>query len=93
MATVKAVMPGLHKALGTFPVGSAEYKAVHSAIKALIPVFGQSEDSSLVPQAIQQLAQAARSGGSLANAPATGLQAAPPKMPAAPGGGPEAMAA
>lgn len=70
-------MPGLHKALGAFPVGSPKYKAVLSSIKALMPVFGGPEEKSLVPAAISQMATAAKGGGPVMSAPAPGLAPGP----------------
>lgn len=80
-AMVNAAMPALHKALAAFPLGSEKYKAVHSAIKALFPVFGSPEEKSLVPAAISQMATANRAGGPLASAPAPGLTPAPAPSP------------
>jgi len=77
-AMVKAVMPAMHKALMAYPVGSKEYKAILRALTSLTPIFGQSQDQNLVPPAIMQLAQAAKSGGPVASAPPPGLAAAPP---------------
>lgn len=74
-------MPQLHKALAAFPIGSEEYKSVVAMIKAGMPIFGEPEGQNLVPQAIAQMAQAARPAGPLATAPAPGLNPAP--LPAA----------
>ncbi len=77
-AMMKAVMPAMHQALMAFPVGSKEYKAVLRALTSLTPIFGQSQDRNLVPPALLQLAQAAKSGGPIASAPPPGIAPAPP---------------
>lgn len=88
VAQVKATMPVLYKTLSAFPPGSKENKAVLSAIQALNPIFAESGDKALVPAAIQQMAQAAKSGGPLASAPAPGISPAP-----LPGGDDQKLAA
>lgn len=77
-AMLKSVIPQLHQALMAFPVNSPEYKSVDKALAALTPAFGQSQGSNLVPAAILQQAQAAKTGST----PLAG--AAPPLSPAPP---------
>ena len=61
-AQLKMSVPLFIKALTAFPVGSKEFKAVQDVIKKLSDTFGGEEKQSLVPAAVQQLAQAAHSG-------------------------------
>lgn len=90
-AAVKAAVAQLHQALMAFPVNSPNYKAVDQALAKLTPMFGGAEQSNLVPAAILQQAQAAKSGqtpvGSaappMAPSPPPGGGASPPGMPAA----------
>jgi hypothetical protein len=88
-ATVKSLIPGLHKAMAAYPVGSKKYAAVLNALRALTANFGREEASPLVPAAIQQLAMAAKQGGPMQGAPPPGLAPAPPPPGAGipPGGG------
>lgn len=80
-AVIQSVIPQLHKALMALPVNSPEYQAVDKALAALTPKFGQPDGKNLVPAAILQQANAAKSG-------ATPLAAsAPPLAPAPPPGG------
>jgi hypothetical protein len=85
-ATLKGIMPVMHKALQSYPVGSKKYGAVLNALRALTANFGKEDQASMVPAAIQQMAQAAKGGGALsAGAPSPGLSPAPPKMGPPPG--------
>lgn len=90
-AMVKSVIPSLHRALSALPINSPEYKAVDKALAALTPAFGQQEGKNLVPAAILQQAQAAKSGSSPLGSAAPPLQPAPP--PGASEQPPEAAAA
>ena len=85
-ASIKAVLPVMHKALSAYPVGSKKYAAVLNALRALTANFGKEDQSAMVPAAIQQMALAAKGGGPLSQPAAPpGLQPAPvPGM----GGGP-----
>lgn len=83
VAQVKAVMGPLHQALAAFPVGTKEYKAVLRMLNAAGPVFGQAQEGNLVPAAITQMANAAKTGGSPLASVAPGLKPALPQ----PGGG------
>ena len=78
VASVKAIMPQLYRALTAFPPGSKQNKAVLSAVQALNPIFSAEPGSALVPAAIQQMAQQAKAGGPLQGAPAPGIANAPP---------------
>jgi hypothetical protein len=89
IAQVKAVMSPLHRALAAVPVGSKEYKGILAALRALAPIFGEAQDGNLVPAAVAQMGQAAKSGGSPLSAVAPGLQ---PQM-TPPSGGPSPLAA
>lgn len=80
-AMIKAMLPGLHKALGAYPVGSKKYGSLLNAIRALSSNFGKEDQGSLVPAAVLQMAMAARGGGPLSAAPPPGLQPAPPGGP------------
>jgi hypothetical protein len=93
---LKSVIPSLHQALQAFPVNSPQYKAVDRALAALTPTFGQQQGQNLVPAAILQQAQAAKSGQSpISNAMPPLQPAPPPGASASPagGGGGDAMAA
>jgi hypothetical protein len=88
-ATIKALIPGLHKAMAAYPVGSKKYAAVLNALRALTANFGREESTPMVPAALQQLAMAAKSGGPMQGAPPPGLAPAPPPGGAGiPPGGP-----
>lgn len=80
VAMLKGVVPIMYKLLAAFPFGSKENSAVQRALTALSPIAGKTEEDSLVPSAIQQMALAAK-GGPLKNAPPVGIS------PAAPPGG------
>lgn len=80
VAMLKAVVPTLYKLLGAFPFGSKENSAVQRALTALSPIAGKTEEESLVPAAVQQMALAAK-GGQLKAAPPTGVS--PAAAPAA----------
>lgn len=77
IAQLKSIFPLMYKVLAAFPAGSKEWSAVSRALTALGPVVGKTEEDSLVPSAIQQLAVASKAGG-LKNAPPVGLAAASP---------------
>lgn len=85
-ALVKAMIPGLHKALSAYPPESKEYKAVLRALSALTANFKGAEEESMVPAALLQLAQAQKGGGGRAPAqPPMPIKAAPPVPPGGPG--------
>ena len=87
MASLKAMVPLVHKVLLALPVGSKEYKTVHRIIGDLNQLFTGANDATsqgLVPAAIQQMAVAAK-GGANPRPPAPGLA---PALP--PGGEAEA---
>ena len=79
-ALIKAIMPTLHKALSAYAVGGKKYQSVLRALQALNANFGREQTQPLVPAAIMQLAQNAKSGGPMS----TG--APPPVAPRAPEG-------
>lgn len=83
-AMLKSIVPTLYKLLAAFPFGSKENSAVSRALTALSPIAGKTEENSLVPAAIQQMALAAK-GGQLKSAPPVGISPAQP-----PGAQPEA---
>lgn len=87
-AMVKAVIPALHKAMSAYPVGSKKYSAMLNALRALTANFGKETQQPMVPAAILQMAQAAKSGGPMANAPPMPIAPSTPSGP--PGGGAEA---
>lgn len=86
-ASIKAIMPILHKSLSAFEVGSKEYMSVMGAIQKLTGTFSKPSGSNLVPAALQQIMGAAKSGappmnpvaagatGQMANVQAAGQQA------------------
>lgn len=76
VAQLKAIIPTLYKIMAAFPPGSKENSAMLRAVTAMSPIAGKTEQNSLVPAAIQQMAAAAQSGG-LKNAPPVGLAKAP----------------
>lgn len=77
IAALKGAFPLFYKLLSAFPVGSEDWEAVNTAMKALGKVVGKTHNESLVPSAIQQMAMAAKQGGPLKNAPPVGIQSAP----------------
>lgn len=77
-AVVKSLIPGLHKAMAAYPVGSKKYAAVLNALRALTANFGREESAPMVPAALQQLAMANKGGGPMQGAPPPGLAPAPP---------------
>jgi hypothetical protein len=83
-AMIKSMIPGLHKALGAYAVGSKKYNGLLNAIRALTSNFGKENQESLVPSAIQQMAMAAKSGAPLPGAMPPGIATATPE----PGAGP-----
>lgn len=85
-AMIKAVMPAFHKALSAFPIGSPKYKSLLNAVKALSDAFGSEQDGAMVPSAISQLAQQARSGRPPRPGVPPGVQAPPGGMPPPPQG-------
>lgn len=91
VAQLKAIMSPMHRALAAFAVGSKEYRAVLSALKALSPIFGEAQDGNLVPAAAQQIMQAARSGQSPLASVAPGIKPSLP-MGAPPAAGAPALA-
>lgn len=93
-ATIKSVLPTLHKALLAYPVGSKKYSGLLNALRALTSNFGKEDSAALTPAAAQQITQSAKMGGAMAGgAPPPGLTPAPgagmPGMGGAemPGGG------
>lgn len=80
VAMLKAIVPTLYKLQSAFPFGSKENSAVQRALTALSPIAGKTEEDSLVPAAVQQMAMAAK-GGPLKAAPPTGVS--PAAAPAA----------
>src|SRR5258708_15974834 len=65
MASLKAMVPLVHKVLLALPVGSKEYKTGHRIIGALNQLFTGANDATsqaLVPAATQQIAVAAKVG-------------------------------
>jgi hypothetical protein len=83
-AMIQAIMPALHKALTAYQVGSKKYIAVTRSITALAANFGKSNQASMVPAALQQLAQAGKTGAPFGSAPPPAIN---PAMGAAAGGG------
>ena len=83
-AMIKAVIPALHKAMSAYEIGSKKYAAVLNAIRALTANFGKEQQGAMVPAAIMQMAQAAKSGGPMGTAPP------PPIAPQEPSGPPGA---
>lgn len=77
IAQLKAIVPLLMKTLSALKVGSEEWSAVADAVKSLGKIVGKTEEDSLVPAAVQQMAMAAR-GGPLRNAPPVAPAAAAP---------------
>lgn len=75
VAMLKGVFPLFYKLLSAFPPGSEEWKCVSDAMKSLGKIVGKTQDESLVPSAIQQMAMAAK-GGPMKNAPPVGIQPA-----------------
>src|SRR5215472_18191904 len=47
-ATIRAVLPSLHKALSAYPVDSKKYKGLLNALRALTANFGSSNAGNLV---------------------------------------------
>jgi hypothetical protein len=95
-AVIKGLIPGLLKAMSSYPPESKKFMAVHKALGALIPNFGRENDQSMVPAALQQMMMAARAGGPMKGAAPPGLAPAPPPGPpggAEPPGAAGAMAA
>jgi hypothetical protein len=95
-AMIQALMPALHKALTAYQVGGKKYIAVTRAITALAANFGKSNQQSMVPAALLQMAQAGKTGQAMGGAtpppsiaPAAGAAAGGPPA----GGGMDAMAA
>lgn len=80
IAQLKAIFPLLYKILSALKVGSESWTAVQNMIRDGGKVVGKTEENSLVPSAIQQMAMAAKGGGALKSAPPIAPQ------PAAPGG-------
>ncbi len=76
VAALKGAFPLLYKLLAAFPPGSEDWKAVSDMIKAGGKIVGKTQDESLVPSAIQQMAMASK-GGPMKNAPPVGIQQAP----------------
>jgi len=80
-AMLQAIMPALHKALSAYQVGSKKYIAVTRAITALAANFGKSNQQSMVPAALLQMAQAGKTGQPM------GGSTPPPSIAPAVGGG------
>jgi hypothetical protein len=76
-SVVRAIIPGLHKALAAYQIGSKKYSAVLNAIRALTANFGKEQQSSAVPAALLQLGQAARTGSPLPSSPPPGITPRP----------------
>lgn len=68
-----------YQLLSAFPPGSEDWKAVSDAMKSLGRIVGKTQNESLVPSAIQQMAMAAK-GGPLKNAPPVGIQPSQPNI-------------
>jgi hypothetical protein len=75
VASLKGAFPLLYKLLSAFPPGSEDWKNVSEMIKFGGKIVGKTQDESLVPSAIQQMAMAAK-GGPMKNAPPVGIQSA-----------------
>jgi len=85
-ATIKSVLPTLHKALLSYPVGSKKYSGLLNALRALTANLGKEDVAALTPAAATQISQAAKMGGGMAGgAPPPGLTPSP--MAGAPSGG------
>ena len=77
-ATIKSVLPVLHRALLSYEVGSKKYSGLLNALRALTANFGKETDAALAPAAGKQIMQAAQGQGPLAGgAPPPGLAPAP----------------
>lgn len=77
VAALKGAFPLMYKLLSAFPPGSEDWKNMSKIIEYGGKIVGKTQDESLVPSAIQQMAMAAKQGGPLKNAPPVGIQAAP----------------
>lgn len=78
IAALKGAFPLLYKLLSAFPPGSEDWKNVSKMIEYGGKVVGKTQDESLVPSAIQQMAMAAK-GGPMKNAPPVGIQESKPE--------------
>lgn len=76
IAMLKSIVPTMHKLMMAFPFGSTEYSAVSRALTALAPIAGKTEEDSLVPAAVQQMAMAAK-GGAMKNVSPVGASPSP----------------
>jgi hypothetical protein len=77
-ATIKGVLPVLHRALLAYQVGSKKYNGLLNGLRALTANFGKEDTAALAPAAGQQIQQAAKGAGPLAGgAPPPGLAPAP----------------
>ena len=83
-ALIKSLMDPLHKALGSVPVESREYKALLRAINALQPVFGSAGEGNLQAAGAQQLLKAATAGQTPMAGVAPGLESGPSPAPKPP---------
>jgi hypothetical protein len=81
-AQVKLAIETLHKALLAYPIASKKYNGLINAVRALTANFGKETDGALTPAAAQQMAQAAKPSGAMAQgAPPPGLTPAPAIKP------------
>lgn len=76
-ASLKGAFPLFYKLLSAFPPGSEDWKNLSKMIEYGGKIVGNTQNESLVPSAIQQMAMAAKQGGPLKNAPPVGIQSAP----------------
>lgn len=76
-AKLKGAAPMMYQLLAAFPVGTEDWKNMMDIVKAVGKIVGSTENESLVPSAIQQMALAAKQGGPLKSAPPVGIQPAP----------------
>lgn len=75
-AKLKGAAPMMYQLLSAFPVGSEDWENMMEIVKRAGKIVGNTENQSLVPSAIQQMALAAKQGGPLKNAPPVGIQPA-----------------
>lgn len=76
-SVIKAIIPALHKALSSYQIGSKKYNSVINALRALTSNFGKENQESMVPAALLQLQQQARSGARPPQAPPPQIQPRP----------------
>lgn len=85
-ATVKSILPTLHRALLSYEVGGKKYNGLLNALRALTANFGKESSGALTQAAGQQILQNAKGAGPMAGgSPPPGLAPAPagpsPAMP------------